>query len=368
MSNFVRLNKEKLPNLDLLTWIPLYDAVQRGNYALEFLTAATDGTIPIPNAEKYPLPEGIGGKNLDDTVVELVKSQFKDLDETKLKDIIRGRRNRMKKDWSNGVKPWAIKSLDVLRENHNSEYSLDLLKPGLYDGTKAKGGVVPYAISSLPGLVYLYASALISGWSKDTNPDSGGNLKAEVVINPNSRLTESRLMKKLEEVCTKDREVAGTALKQPYGNLLQLLGLPQGDIVELSYEHLGLNFIENLQAWTKEGRLKGTDLNHATKALSRYVEAFMDHRYGRYPTRHSHSHMRHETGQIFLPHFRQKETRDKFAALFFDVWSTVNPGIHMSMHDVVSNPNSGKLHGAIISFLKGDLDIVESLYPLPKPL
>ena len=251
MSKKIDLKKQPTP-INLVDWIGLYDSEFNGNYALEFLTAVTYNDLSISDAERYQLPSDVEDKDLDPKKRESIKR------------------------WEQGEKPRAIKGLDELRKIKNPEFRLDLLKPRLYNGTEITGNNLPYAIDILPGLVYLYISVLISGCSTEDNSYSQFNPKGKITIYPSRRLPRKDLEAKLQGVYTENRGRAEIGLKQPYAHLLQLLGMPQGKIVELDYEELGLDFIEKLILWTKKERLNKSDNKHAMNALYKVIEAFID--------------------------------------------------------------------------------------------
>jgi len=313
--------KQQPTSITILDWVSLYDTNQRGNYALEFLTAATEDTIDIPNAEQYQLPPDIKGKDLDETIEELVISGSKGLSDDETRERIRGRKKGIRKVWENGIRPWAIKTLDELRETENAEFRLDLLRPRLYDGTISEGNSISYAVDILPNLVYLFTSVLISGCSSDNK----GNHKWVAQIWPSKRLPKIELERKIRGGYTEQGK--GVGLKKQYANLLQLLGMPQGKIVDLTYRQLGVRFIEDLAAWTEEGELSKEDNRHAMKCLYRFLEAFIDHRYAVYTLQAGRNGKCYTSrcAQITMPMFRNKGTRDEFISLFTRIWGLINP-------------------------------------------
>jgi len=310
MSKKISLKRQPTP-ISLLDWISLYDTAVRRNYALEFLTAATYDTIAIPDARRYQLPPDVEDRDLDETVTESQKE-----------DII--------ERWEQGSRPWAIKCLDKLRELENPEFRLDLLRPRLYDGTESRSNNIPFAVDILPGLVYLYMSVFISGCSSEASQYAS---RGSAAVYP-KRLSKKQLKTKLKGVYTENRKCEGVGLKQPFGNLLQLIGMPQGEIIKLDYEELGLGFIEKLVSWVEKKRLSKRDNEHAMNALYRSMEAFMDLRYGVY-TSCTHRRGREyfeEKAVIYTPSFRKKKTSNQFLEFFLNVWNLVNPDIPMKVY------------------------------------
>ena len=125
----INLKEEKLP-ISLVDWINLYNLCgNRINFGLEFLSAATDGSIEIPNSELYQLPPDVKGRNLDETIEFAVFSSSLGEDIDVVKNRMQHRIARTKRLWRRGIKPWAIKAIDELREVENPDFSLDILKP-----------------------------------------------------------------------------------------------------------------------------------------------------------------------------------------------------------------------------------------------
>jgi hypothetical protein len=328
----ISLKKQPLP-VNLTGWVGLYDTEIRGNYAVEFLTAATYGAIEIPDAKRYQLPPDVEDKDLDETIEESVLAAERN--EKKIREKFRSRKKSVIRGWRQGKKPWAIKCLDELREIENPEFRIDLLKPKLYDGTKSAGNDIPFAVDILPALAYLYASVLISGYSAETNKHiPHPNPKGCASIMPSSRLPKNLLEAKIEGVTTENRECEGVGLKQPYGNLLQLLGMHQKRSSAKTYGELGLGFIEKLVSWIEKERLNKGDYRHAKRTLHRFIEAFTDHRYGIY-THHLNRCGKEYIAKVAvlnLPGFRDKKTRDRFTDFFLRVWNVVNPDLPLNAY------------------------------------
>ncbi|MBW2982203.1 hypothetical protein KY343_04960 [Candidatus Woesearchaeota archaeon] len=327
MSKKIYLKKQPTP-INLVDWIGLYDTEVRVNYGLEFLTAATYGSISIPDSRRYQLPPDVQDKDLDKTIedsVPLIRNR------KKRRERIRSNKKSIIRGWEQGKKPWAIKCLDELREVENPEFRIDLLKPRLYDGTESTGNNLPFATDILPGLVYLYMSVLISGCSSKTNPHiQHTNPKGNAAIYPSRSLPKKLLKAKIRGIYTENRECEGVGLKQPYGNILQLLGMPQGRLSEKSYEELGLGFIEKLISWAEKERLSKKDHNHAIKTLNRFIEAFTDHRFGIYDCKDRRGYIQ-RVAQFYTSGFRKKKTQDKFTALFLRTWNIISPDIPLSI-------------------------------------
>ncbi|MCK4589536.1 MAG: hypothetical protein KAT77_03775 [Nanoarchaeota archaeon] len=299
--------KQKLLPVKLLDWIRLYDLPSKNNYAVEFLSAATDRSIEILNAEKYQIPSGIPKKDLFETIEKTSDGD---------KERIRSRKKGTIKNWRNGIRPWAIKTMDDLRGHGNTDFEIDLFNTELYDGTSFSGSQIPYAVESLPGIAYLFGSVLFSGHSTNSNKRTKRALhRNQAVIHPSVRLPKESLEHKLKGIVTPDM-TEGVCLKQGYANVLGLMGLPLGKKSKNLYHELGLGFIENLSSWLRTDELDEAGKKHAENALNRFVESLVDPRY-----------LSSERPEIYLPGFRDEETAGRFKDLIVDVWNLVNPDV-----------------------------------------
>ena len=318
----VKLGEQDTP-ITLLGWIRLYDTNERHNYSLEFLAAATDGSVDIPDAHRYQVPRDVPRRSLDETLTRLVG-----------KKRLKKSRHGITRNWTLGKKPWAITTLDQLREVDNPFLELDLLNARLYNGKTVRRNAAPYAIDSLPGIIYLSASVLFSGNSRaGTFAKNRKNERSDVLICPSKRLPRHRVEEKLKGAYTGcDRHVR---LKAPYANLVTLLGKRAGALAEKRFNELGLSVIEKLVYWTEEGMLGRRDLQHAQDTLTRFAEALMDHRYGRYEK----NEWRNEGAYVTLPVFNYKRTSERLAALVMRVFAIVAPDVEFT---VQSQPREGK--------------------------
>ncbi|MFH1317303.1 MAG: hypothetical protein ABII01_07320 [Candidatus Woesearchaeota archaeon] len=301
----------------IMDWFRQFKTPQKTDYGLEFLTAATEEFLDIPNRERYPLPQGVRGRHFEDTINRNVMKDD-NIPANKKRRKSYQRINAIRKNWEQGSRPYSIRSMDYLRDPANGIFQIDLLNPVSYDGTYLENDGIPFSHPFVPQLSYLVATRLVGGSFVNRNVHVG--------------IVDQDQMDKLKRKLTGPITNGYTEFRPDLGNVLQIkgcylhvfdmLGLVRGKTVDATPKNLGVGYLEEVIELMKLGNLDRHDHNHAQRIVTRFMEGLIDHKLVKGDS---------STVVINPVGFRYRRTSEHFTQFLRNAFGAAFPDIPFSM-------------------------------------